>query len=128
MCVVLVVEDDTEIRATLRMALEDDGYTVLEAENGEAALAQLRKNAAPMVVLLDLVLPLRSGASVLETVASDADLATRHAYILVTAADQSFHPPFTDVLKQLQVPVVQKPFDLDTLFDAVTHARERVGA
>ena len=128
MPVVLVVEDDAEIRATLRMALEDDGYAVLEAHNGEAALAQLRENAAPMVVLLDLVLPLRSGASVLEAVAMDADLASRHAYILLTAADQSFQPPFTYVLKQLQVPVIHKPFDLDTLLSTVTQARERMGA
>ena len=128
MPVVLVVEDDTEIRATLRMALEDDGYAVLEAHDGAAALAQLRDAGTPMVVLLDLVLPLLSGASVLETVAANPDLATRHAYILLTAADQSFRPPFTEVLQELQVPVIQKPFDLDTLFNTVTRARERIGA
>ncbi len=128
MPVVLVVEDDAEIRATLRMALEDDGYVVLEAPNGEAALQELRENLEPMVVLLDLVLPLRSGASVLEEVATDADLATRHAYVLVTAGDHSFHPPFTNVLQQLQVPVVHKPFDLETLIRTVNRAQERIGA
>ena len=61
MSVVLVVEDDVEIRATLRMALEDDAYTVLEAPNGEDAIAQLHSNREPMVVLLDLLLPLLSG-------------------------------------------------------------------
>ena len=125
---VLVVEDDTEIRATLRMALEDDGYSVLEASDGDAALAQLREITSPLVVLMDLVLPARSGASVLETVSADTDLATRHAYILLTAADQSFHSPFADVLNQLHVPVIHKPFDLDALLDAVSSAQERVSA
>jgi CheY-like chemotaxis protein len=125
---VLVVEDDTEIRATLRMALEDDGYSVLEASDGEAALARLREITSPLVVLMDLVLPVRSGASVLETVSADTNLATRRAYILLTAADQSFHPPFADVLQQLQVPVIHKPFDLDALLDAVSSAQERASA
>jgi CheY-like chemotaxis protein len=128
MSVVLVVEDDAEIRATLRMALEDEGYTVLEAQNGEAAIAALHSNKMPMVVLLDLLLPLYSGAAILDMVATDADLATRNAYILLTAAHQSFHPPFTHVLQQLQVPIVHKPFDLDTLFEVVTQGAERIGA
>jgi two-component system, chemotaxis family, chemotaxis protein CheY len=128
MSVVLVVEDDVEIRATLRMALEDDSHTVLEARNGMDALAELRSHQSPMVVLLDLLLPLLSGEDILKSAAADAELANRHAFILLTAADQSFKPTFTAVLKQLQVPVVRKPFDLDNLFDVIAQAARRVGA
>jgi DNA-binding NtrC family response regulator len=81
-----------------------------------------------MVVLLDLLLPLLNGEDILKSAAADIDLANRHAFILLTAADQSFKPTFTAVLKQLQVPVVRKPFDLDNLFEMVTQAARRVGA
>jgi two-component system chemotaxis response regulator CheY len=128
MSVVLVVEDDVEIRATLRMALEDDGHAVLEARNGLDAMAELRSHKSPMVVLLDLLLPLLSGEDILKSAAADTDLANRHAFILLTAADQSFRPTFTAVLKELQVPVVRKPFDLDNLFEVITQAARRVGA
>ena len=128
MSMILVIEDDVEIRATLRMALEDDGYTVLEAQNGEDAITQLRSQCEPMVVLLDLLLPLLSGEDILKLVAADTTLATRHAYILLTAAHQSFHPSFVTLLEKLQVPVIHKPFDLDDLFKEVTEAAQRVGA
>jgi GAF domain-containing protein/DNA-binding response OmpR family regulator/anti-sigma regulatory factor (Ser/Thr protein kinase) len=57
---VLVVDDDPDIRALLRRMLEPDGYTVIEAENGRTALARLR-DAAPSVVLLDLMMPEMDG-------------------------------------------------------------------
>lgn len=128
MAVVLVVEDDVEIRATLRMALEDDGHSVLEAQNGLDALALLRSHQEPMVVLLDLLLPQLSGDAVLKQVAGDSELAGRHRYILLTAAHQSFPASFMGMLKQLGVPIMHKPFDLDTLFETVTEAAQHVGA
>jgi two-component system, OmpR family, response regulator MtrA len=53
---VLVVDDDDGIRAVIRMALEEEGYVVLEADGGEQALA--RFDAQPCdLVLVDLMLP-----------------------------------------------------------------------
>jgi CheY-like chemotaxis protein len=57
---VLVVDDDAEVRRLLRRMLEPEGYTVLEAENGRVALERLR-DAAPSVVLLDLMMPEMDG-------------------------------------------------------------------
>lgn len=53
---VLVVDDDPNIRTSLRFALEDEGYEVLEAGSGEAALQRLAENQVE-IVLLDLMLP-----------------------------------------------------------------------
>ncbi|MEM8994523.1 MAG: response regulator [Acidobacteriota bacterium] len=61
---VLVVEDDPMIRELLRGGLERNGWTVLEAEDGRGALAQI-DGAAPDVVLLDLGLPEIDGFEVL---------------------------------------------------------------
>ena len=57
---VLVVDDDHEVRRLLRRMLEPEGYTVVEAENGRAALAHLR-DGAPSVILLDLMMPEMDG-------------------------------------------------------------------
>jgi DNA-binding response OmpR family regulator len=52
----LVVEDDERIRASMRMALEDEGYDVDEAGSGEMALERFAEQPAD-VVLIDLMLP-----------------------------------------------------------------------
>lgn len=53
---VLLVEDDERIRASTRLALEDEGYEVAEAASGESGLEQFSGHAAD-VVLIDLMLP-----------------------------------------------------------------------
>jgi CheY-like chemotaxis protein len=57
---VLVVDDDVAVRQLLRRMLEPEGYTVVEAENGRAALERLR-DVSPSVVLLDLMMPEMDG-------------------------------------------------------------------
>jgi GAF domain-containing protein/CheY-like chemotaxis protein len=57
---VLVVDDDAGVRQLLRRMLEPEGYTVLEADNGLAALECLR-DVSPSVVLLDLMMPEMDG-------------------------------------------------------------------
>jgi two-component system, OmpR family, KDP operon response regulator KdpE len=60
---VLVVEDDVEMRRTLRFAFQSGGYDVLEAGTGKHALAKIRE-AAPNVMILDLGLPDIDGVDV----------------------------------------------------------------
>jgi hypothetical protein len=57
---VLVVDDDPEVRALFRRMLEPDGYTVVEAPNGRAALDRLGE-VTPGVILLDLMMPEMDG-------------------------------------------------------------------
>jgi excisionase family DNA binding protein len=54
--VVLVVDDDEGVRAVVRMNLEQEGYTVKEAANGEGGLAAV-EDEAPDLVLLDVMMP-----------------------------------------------------------------------
>ncbi|HEX8032391.1 MAG TPA: response regulator [Ktedonobacterales bacterium] len=119
---ILIVDDDRSIRATLRAVLEDEEYNVLEAENGNTALALLQATYGPVVVLLDLRMPGLDGTGVLEAVAADARLATHNAYILITANSHSIPADTSRLLEQLDVPVVPKPFDLDILLETVTEA------
>jgi CheY-like chemotaxis protein len=57
---VLVVDDDAAVRQLLRRMLEPEGYVVVEAENGRAALERLR-DVSPCCVLLDLMMPEMDG-------------------------------------------------------------------
>jgi signal transduction histidine kinase/DNA-binding response OmpR family regulator len=57
---VLVVDDDVTVRQLLRRMLESEGYTVVEADNGRAALERLGE-VAPSVTLLDLMMPEMDG-------------------------------------------------------------------
>ncbi len=124
----LVVEDDRPIRETLRWALEEAGYEVAEAADGHAALDVLRASAQAMVVLLDLRMPRLDGAGVLRAVASDRQLSSRHAYILMTADLYQPSPSFAQLLAALKVSVMRKPFDLDELLDLLEHATGRLTA
>jgi two-component system chemotaxis response regulator CheY len=57
---ILVVDDDESIRAVLDMALADEGYEVIEAENGVQGLA-LARTAQPDLILLDMRMPVMDG-------------------------------------------------------------------
>ncbi len=123
---VLLVDDDQAIRETLRLVLEDAGYQVLEASDGIAALQALRDAPNGMVVLLDLMMPKLDGAGVLGAVAGDRRLAKRHTFILTTATHQTLSLAFVNLLTNLAVPVVRKPFELDELLAIVERAAQRL--
>ena len=63
---VLVVDDDPDIRFTLRQVLRDEGFRVVQACNGLEALEQIA-NEEPDLVLLDLIMPVVDGWEVLRT-------------------------------------------------------------
>jgi two-component system chemotaxis response regulator CheY len=116
---VLIVDDDEGIRETLRFALEGEGYAVLEAQHGLAALEILAALAVPLVVLVDLRMPLLDGEGLLDAVCADPLLAHRHVYALTTANEQTLTPHLRRTLARLDAPVVGKPFDLDHLLEVV---------
>jgi two-component system alkaline phosphatase synthesis response regulator PhoP len=80
---ILVVDDDREIVRLLRAYLEQGGYQVLVAYDGETALHILRREH-PDLVLLDLMLPDRDGWDVTRIVRSDLHLAAM-PIIMLTA-------------------------------------------
>lgn len=121
-----VVDDDAGIRDTLRLLLEDAGYQVNEASDGATALGMLREMEAPHVVLLDQHLPGLSGDVLLRTVASDAALRLRHAYVLLTANSSDQACRITQSIPHMDVAVVTKPFDVDDLLDTITAVTGRL--
>ena len=76
----LTVEDDDSIRTVVKLALEDEGWGVLEAENGEDALELFRTNGAD-VVLIDIMLPGMNGFEVCRAIRRTTDVPI----VMVTA-------------------------------------------
>lgn len=125
---VLIVDDDAALRTMVTMVLEDAEWDVLEAKNGLEALAILESTPRRLVVLLDWMMPEMSGTEVLDAVKADAKLAMRHAYILITANVAAFSPHLMDLLRELSVPVIAKPFEIEELLTRVENEARRIGA
>ena len=116
---VLVVDDDRALRRMVTMVLEDAEWDVLEAKDGLEALAMLRSNPNRLVVLLDWRMPIMSGEEVLDIVQADPELAARHAYVLLTANAAALSPHLKDLLRELGIPVIAKPFGIHELLYTV---------
>lgn len=123
---VLVVDDDQEIRHSLRFLLLDAGYDMIEAADGPSALDALRTSPHPLVALVDLLMPGMSGVDLLDAVANDPDLAGRHAYLVVTADNRALRQSAVPSVERLGAGIVQKPFDVDELLTAIEHAKARL--
>jgi len=80
----LSVEDDERIRTAVRLALEDEGWTVDEAENGEEALLKFAQSPAD-VVLIDIMLPDIDGFEVCRAIRRTSDVPI----VMVTARDDT---------------------------------------
>ena len=107
----LVVDDDPDIRETLRFVLEDAGYPVYLAENGKEALELLAATEPrPGLILLDLMMPIMSGDEVLRALKAVHALAT----IPVTVVTASGVPKPKEASGMLK-----KPLDLDALLRVV---------
>ena len=122
---VLIVDDDDSIRTLLGTFLEEEGYPVYYAADGKRALEQLHTHPEGLVVLLDVVMPM-DGVATLKVVATDASLATQHAYILMTAANLILPEQIRPLLQQLNVQEVSKPFDISEIVAAIQTAARRL--
>jgi PAS domain S-box-containing protein len=80
--VVLIVDDDADVRAIIRHSLKGLGLEVAEAENGRAGLAWLQANPSPALVLLDLVMPEVDGFEFMAHLQRTAALAALPVIVL----------------------------------------------
>jgi CheY-like chemotaxis protein len=112
MHVVLVVEDDPDIRATLCEALEDHGYSSVGAGNGVEALEYLRGAAEPpCLILLDLMMPVMDGETFRNEQRADPKLAEIPVVVISAYRDVERHA------KELAAEYLQKPVRLETLLE-----------
>ena len=82
---IMVVDDDPQIRDALKDALEDEAYSVVLATNGEEALRKLRNGCHPDAILLDHMMPIMDGATFVTE--AHAEPALRELPIILVTAD-----------------------------------------
>jgi CheY-like chemotaxis protein len=126
---VLVADDEADIREVVRLILEDEGYSVVDAEDGIETMDALALSPTPLIVLLDVLMPLLSGYEVLLRVAADPALRSRHAYCVLTAAQltaEQIGPRFATLVTDLDLAVMPKPFDLDELLACTASLRAKL--
>ena len=70
---ILIVEDEANIRELLRLYLEREGYTVVEAENGVEGI-KLWKTEKPDMLLLDVMMPVMDGWAVCKEIRQSSDV------------------------------------------------------
>lgn len=111
-CLVAIVEDDAEFRNMLRELLEEEQYRVIALANGAEALATLRGDLMPNVILLDVSMPVMDGFDFLRHRNEDPQLSAVPV-VLVTNAKPHERPTagVSDV--------VRKPIDIDEILFAI---------
>lgn len=119
---VLVLDGDEAIRASLRLLLEETGYTVVEAPDGRTALDLLSASPDCVVVLFDLVPVSPTG---MQFLTQAAQLPQRHSYICMTTSPL-LSVQAQELLARLVAPVLTKPFDVDHLLEIVHQGSERL--
>lgn len=113
MAAVLIVDDDEDTRAVIRMALMDEGHTVREAADGDGALDDLRRATSACIVMVDEHMPGTSGAQLLRLIATDPALRGRHAFVLMTADTRAAAALQDDGgVRAIIAATMLKPFDL----------------
>jgi DNA-binding NtrC family response regulator len=106
---VLVVEDEPLLLIVVAETLRDAGYDVLEAANGEAALALLADNPDIDLLMTDIRMP---GINGYQLAQRSMDLRPNMRILLMTGYAQE---PMPGQMASLGIPILYKPFDFDKL-------------
>lgn len=111
---VLLVDDDAEIIESMRTVLESKGYEILVARDGNQGLLMAEREN-PDLVVLDMMMPKRSGFLVLERLRRSHPVPVR--VIMITANEGSRHKAYAEMLGVDDY--IRKPFAMDRLLDSV---------
>lgn len=124
---VLIVDDDPEIRGTLSVLLREEGYEISEAGDGSVALRLVFDMPEPMVVLLDMRMPIMNGETTLMQALEDDEVWSRLSFIIMTANPQLMSPRMGEVREMHDIPLLIKPFELDDCIGMVENRAVRLG-
>jgi two-component system cell cycle response regulator len=116
---ILIAEDDRMFRVLLQSRLEDRGYSVTIAENGQQAWELLQSEQAPKLVILDWMMPGMTGPEICRKLRAQTALQYRYVLLLTARSDKQ------DLVAGLEAGAddyLSKPFDAPEL-----HARLKVG-
>ena len=111
---VLVADDDPDVREAIQDTLAAEGYETIVTSSGEEALAYVRRNPAPSLILLDWNMAPMNGAQFVAAIARDPALAAIPVVVLTADFRSSAKVEQGSVAGHLM-----KPVDLDRLFEVI---------
>ena len=120
---VLIMDDEPDVRKVARLTLEKAGYEVMEAEDGEKAIAEINRGENPLmmdVIICDIRMPKVNGVEAINYFKSQYP----HVPLIVLTG----HPDVdmaTTFLKQGVVDYLVKPVEADKLRGSVAKAMEQ---
>jgi CheY-like chemotaxis protein len=113
MAAVLLVEDDADTREVVSLLLEEEGYSVVCARDGQEAVAYLAScQEFPCLVLLDLQMPRVGGVAVLRWMSGHPKTAGVPVAV-ISARPETKGKEIANKFRDHVVSVLQKPFDID---------------
>ena len=112
---ILLVDDDGEIVEAMRFALESRGFEILVARDGNQGLAMAEREE-PDLVILDMMMPKRSGFLVLEQLRRAAEKTVK--VVMITANEGSRHKAYAEMLGVDEY--LRKPFPMDKLVETAS--------
>lgn len=115
MKIILIVEDYEDTRELMKFLLEADGYEVIEAADGNQAVAQF-ETAHPDLILMDISMPEMDGIEATRLIRASGDGITETPIIVVTAFDEDIQQK---ALAAGCNEVIPKPIVLNELEDVV---------
>ena len=104
---VLIADDEANIRELVQFALEDEGFEIYQAGDGEEALA-LARRLKPDLLVLDVMMPGKIGYQVCEELKQDPE--TRNIHIILMSARGKSRVELTGKMQGAD-DVISKPFD-----------------
>ena len=111
----LIADDEPDMTVGLRDNLEFEGYEVLVASDGEEAVAAVRDHN-PDLVLLDMMMPKRSGFLVLERIKAKKGRGEKPYVIMITGNQGKRHEALASSMGVDDY--IHKPFRMDRLMQA----------
>ena len=116
---ILIAEDETMLRAIAVEMLEDAGFSVFQAGDGEEALALLKSHPGIQVLVSDIKMPRMDGYALAE-----AGLKLRPELKILLMTGYAQEPPPT-LLKAREIHTLHKPFNLERLCELVGEMTSR---
>ncbi len=113
---ILLVDDDQDILASLQMALADTGATIQTASDGNTAV-EMAQTFQPDLMVLDLMMPKRSGFLVLDTIKKGKKKGDAPRVIMITGNTGMRHRAYAESLGVSKY--FNKPFRMDRMVESV---------
>ncbi len=115
---ILLIDDDEDFNRSLKDYLENEGYSVVSAENGKVGLKKIQETD-PDLIITDIVMPETDGMELLTEIKNNPNIFSKKI-IAISGGGRMDRMLFLEIAKNLGADCVfDKPLDIDALVESV---------